>query len=105
MAAAIGIGSIHTPAPDHWVPFAALARAAANGLRGALRSITATCGLGHVTGIGGSRAVAACSSALSCCNTSVSASKVLPGLLLIGFGVAYAVWGIATERPCAPART
>ena len=27
VAAAISIGSIHTLAPDHWVPFAALARA------------------------------------------------------------------------------
>ena len=48
LVAAASIGSFHTLAPDHWVPFAALARAEGwSGGRTAL--ITALCGLGHVT--------------------------------------------------------
>ncbi|MFI5178142.1 MAG: hypothetical protein ACHQO8_06255, partial [Vicinamibacterales bacterium] len=46
--AAVSLGSIHTLAPDHWLPFAALARAEGwSARRTAL--ITSACGLGHVT--------------------------------------------------------
>ena len=42
------MGSLHTIAPDHWVPFAALARAQ-GWSRGRTIRITALCGFGHVT--------------------------------------------------------
>jgi nickel/cobalt transporter (NicO) family protein len=90
--AAISIGSIHTLAPDHWVPFAALARAQRwSAWRTAL--ITTACGLGHVTG----------SVALGLLSVFLGVELLqhfgqrlesASGLLLIGFGVAYAVWGL-----------
>ena len=46
--AAIAIGSVHTLAPDHWLPFAALARAERWSTR-RTAVVTAGCGLGHVT--------------------------------------------------------
>ena len=92
VAAAVSIGSIHTLAPDHWVPFAALARAQQwPARRTAL--ITAACGLGHVTG----------SVALGLLSVLLGVELLerfgrhlesASGLLLIGFGVAYAVWGL-----------
>lgn len=92
VAAAISIGSIHTLAPDHWVPFAALARAQRwSARRTAL--VTAACGLGHVTG----------SVALGLLSVFLGVELLqhfgqrlesASGLLLIGFGVAYAVWGL-----------
>ena len=92
VAAAISIGSIHTLAPDHWVPFAALGRAQRwSARRTAL--ITAACGLGHVTG----------SVALGLLSVFLGVELLqrfgqrlesASGLLLIGFGVAYAVWGL-----------
>src|ERR1700687_3405760 len=90
VAAAVSIGSIHTLAPDHWVPFAALARAQQwPARRTAL--ITAACGLGHVTG----------SVALGLLSVFLGVEVLqrfgrhlesVSGLLLIGFGVAYARW-------------
>jgi len=96
VAAAVSIGSLHTLAPDHWVPFAALARAQRwSGRRTAL--ITAACGLGHVTG----------SVALGLLSVFLGIELLerfgrrlesASGLLLIGFGVAYAVWGLRSAR-------
>jgi len=92
VAAAVSIGSLHTLAPDHWVPFTALARAQRwSGRRTSL--ITAVCGLGHVTG----------SVALGLLSVILGVELLerfgrrlesASGLLLIGFGVAYAVWGL-----------
>jgi hypothetical protein len=92
VAAAVSIGSIHTLAPDHWVPFAALARAQRWPVR-RTALVTATCGLGHVTG----------SVALGLLSVLLGVELLerfgrhlesVSGLLLIGFGVAYAVWGL-----------
>jgi hypothetical protein len=47
-AVAAGIGALHTLAPDHWVPFAALARAEGWSAR-RTAAVTAACGFGHVT--------------------------------------------------------
>jgi nickel/cobalt exporter len=92
VAAAVSVGSIHTLAPDHWLPFAALARAQHwSARRTAL--VTAACGLGHVTG----------SVALGLLSVLLGVELLerfgrhlesVSGLLLIGFGVAYAVWGL-----------
>jgi nickel/cobalt exporter len=46
--AAVTVGSLHTLAPDHWVPFAALARAR-GWSAGRTARITFACGFGHVT--------------------------------------------------------
>jgi len=92
VAAAVSVGSIHTLAPDHWLPFAALGRAQHwSARRTAL--VTAACGLGHVTG----------SVALGLLSVLLGVELLerfghhvesVSGLLLIGFGVAYAVWGL-----------
>ncbi len=48
MFAAAGVGSLHSLAPDHWVPFAALSRARRWSSAHTAR-LTVLCGLGHVT--------------------------------------------------------
>src|SRR5437870_10789887 len=45
---AAAVGALHSVAPDHWVPFAALARARRWPLAHTAR-VTILCGLGHVT--------------------------------------------------------
>ena len=42
------VGSLHTLAPDHWVPFAVLSRARGWNL-GRTARVTLLCGFGHVT--------------------------------------------------------
>jgi hypothetical protein len=95
--AAVTVGSLHTAAPDHWVPFAALARARGWSAAGTAR-VTVLCGIGHVTvsaaiGLAGAffgmRVLAAFGASLG---------AVAP-LLLIAFGVAYALWGIRRAIP------
>ena len=46
--AAISVGALHTLAPDHWLPFAALARAQ-GWSAGRTARVTFLCGFGHVT--------------------------------------------------------
>ena len=96
-ATAVTVGSLHTAAPDHWVPFAALARAR-GWSTGRTARVTALCGIGHVTvsaaiGLAGAffgiRVLAAFGAKLG---------AVAP-LLLIAFGVAYALWGIRRAIP------
>ena len=92
VAAAVSIGSIHTLAPDHWMPFGALARAEGWSAR-RTAAITAACGLGHVTGsvILGLLSVYFGLALLERFGKQIES---VSGLLLIGFGVAYAVWGL-----------
>ena len=92
VVAAVSIGSVHSLAPDHWVPFAALARAEQWSAR-RTSAITALCGLGHVTasvalgflGVIFGREIL---------QTLGERLESLAGLLLIGFGIAYGVWGL-----------
>ena len=92
IAAAVSIGSVHSLAPDHWVPFAALARAQRWSAR-RTAVVTALCGLGHVTA----------SVALGLLGVVFGRELLeafgqrlegVAGLLLIGFGVAYGLWGL-----------
>ena len=90
--AAITIGSLHSLAPDHWVPIAAVARAR-NWSRGRAARVAFVCGLGHVT-------VSVLLGLLALLFGAQLFERVgermvsVAGLLLIGFGVAYAVWGL-----------
>lgn len=86
------VGSLHTLAPDHWMPFAALARARKWSALKTAR-VTFLCGFGHVTAsavlgvIGlfiGMDVVAALGMRLESVAT----------LILIGFGLLYCVWGV-----------
>lgn len=90
--AAISLGSLHSLAPDHWVPIAAVARAR-NWSKARTARVAFLCGLGHVTvsvllGLLALMFGAQLFEALGERMVSVA------GLLLIGFGVAYAIWGL-----------
>jgi nickel/cobalt exporter len=91
-AAALSLGSIHALAPDHWVPFAALARAERwSARRTAL--ITASCGLGHVT-VSVLLGTLGLLFGLELLEAFGHGMERVAGLLLIGFGIAYAAWGL-----------
>lgn len=89
---AVTVGSLHTLAPDHWVPFAALARAQ-GWPAGRTARITMACGFGHVTG-----SVAAGVLALIFGLEVVSAFghrlEAWGGVLLVVFGLGYGYWGL-----------
>ncbi|MGZ5432260.1 MAG: hypothetical protein ACXW31_14420 [Thermoanaerobaculia bacterium] len=92
MITAATVGSLHSLAPDHWVPFAALARA-----RGWTQARTSrlafVCALGHVTvsALFGILAVLLGREAVEAFGTTLAASAPL---LLIGFGAAYLLWAL-----------
>jgi len=89
---AFTVGSLHSLAPDHWVPFAALARSRGWSAGRTLR-ITLACGFGHVT-------VSALLGALGLLfgieiiERFGQRMEAAAGVLLVGFGVAYAIWGL-----------
>jgi hypothetical protein len=90
--AAVTVGSLHTLAPDHWIPFAALARAQRWSAAHTAR-VTIACGLGHVTvsallGLGGLYF------GLRVMEAFGRRMEALAGILLVGFGLAYAAWGL-----------
>lgn len=91
VVAAVGIAALHALAPDHWVPFAALARSQRwSAARTA--SVTAWCGAGHVTvsvviGIAGGVL------GIGLFETFGAALEGVAPFVLIGFGLAYAAWG------------
>jgi nickel/cobalt exporter len=92
VAAAITVGSIHTVAPDHWMPFAVLARAERwSAKRTAI--VTALCGLGHVT-TSVALGVLAVTFGRELLETFGRRLDRVAGLLLVGFGVAYAIWAL-----------
>src|SRR5262245_22178262 len=87
---AASVGSLHTLAPDHWVPFAALARARGWSSRRTAR-VTLLCGFGHVTASAllGLIGLFFGVQMIQRLGTRMEAAS---GILLIGFGVAYAIW-------------
>jgi hypothetical protein len=90
--AAVTVGSLHTLAPDHWVPFAALARSRGWTAGRTLR-VTLLCGFGHVTvsallGLGG------LFFGLRMVEAFGRRMESIAGLLLIGFGLCYGIWGL-----------
>jgi nickel/cobalt transporter (NicO) family protein len=90
--AAVSIGSLHSIAPDHWVPFAALGRARRWSAWQTAR-LTILCGFGHVTAsvILGLLGLVFGVELLQHYGQRMESAA---GLLLIGFGLAYAAWGI-----------
>jgi ABC-type nickel/cobalt efflux system permease component RcnA len=91
LLAGVTVGSLHTIAPDHWVPFAALARARRwSGARTAV--VTMVCGMGHVT-VSVLLGVLALFFGLKLLEAFARQMESLAGLLLIGFGVVYGLWG------------
>lgn len=90
--AAMGVGSLHTLAPDHWVPFATLARAEGWSRMRTAR-ITAACGVGHVT-TSVLLGVLAMVFGLEVLRLVGERMEAAAGLLLIGFGLAYGLVGL-----------
>ena len=90
--AAASVGALHSLAPDHWVPFAALARAQRWSAWKTSR-ITLACGLGHVT-ISAALGVLALMLGMGALRVLGERLESVAGLLLMGFGLAYAVWGL-----------
>jgi nickel/cobalt exporter len=90
--AAITVGSLHTIAPDHWVPFTVLARAQ-GWSRGRAIRITALCGFGHVT-VSVLLGVLALVFGLELLDVVGQRMAAIAGVLLIGFGLVYAALGV-----------
>jgi len=89
--AAAAIASLHAMAPDHWLPFAALGRAQRwSAPRTAL--VTAACGSGHVL-VSVGVALAGLLTGVELFGAFGRELEGLAGRLLIGFGLAYALWG------------
>lgn len=90
----ITVGILHALAPDHWLPFVSIARAQ-NWSRRRVTSVTTLAGFGHVSS---SLVIAALGIALGFAAEEVNLWESRRGdvasLLLIGFGLAYMVWGI-----------
>jgi ABC-type nickel/cobalt efflux system permease component RcnA len=97
--AAAGIGCLHTVlGVDHYLPFIALGRARRWSLRRTL-AVTALCGVGHVLG---SLVLGAVGLGLGLALGRLEAVEAwrgdLSNLTLIGFGLAYAAWGLWRAR-------
>lgn len=89
---ALTVGSLHTLAPDHWVPFAALARSRGWSAGRTLR-VTLACGFGHVTVsalLGGLGLLFG----IEIIERFGRRMEAAAGVLLVGFGVAYAIRGL-----------
>ncbi len=91
-AGAASIGALHSLAPDHWVPFAALARARGWSTWKTAR-ITAVCGLGHVT-VSALLGLLALWFGLKTLRLFGERLEAVAGILLIAFGLAYGIWGL-----------
>jgi nickel/cobalt transporter (NicO) family protein len=98
VASACGIAFIHTFAPDHWMPFAALARAQ-RWSRFKLARVTFVASLGHV---GASVAIGAAGLWLGWALDAIQFVQGSRGewalYLLIAFGLGYALWGVYRAR-------
>jgi hypothetical protein len=94
----IGIAVVHALAPDHWVPFVSVARARSwSTVR--LLWVTFVAGLAHIGSsivIGGVGMLLGFS--LAGLKGVESNRGTVAGLLLIGFGIALALWGLKNLR-------
>ena len=94
--AAATVGALHTLAPDHWMPFAALARARNWAPARALRT-TILCGLGHVT-VSALLGIAALSLGAGVARLVGGKLASLAPVLLMLFGTVYMLWGLRPHR-------
>lgn len=90
--AAATVGALHTLAPDHWMPFAALARARGWTPARALRT-TILCGIGHVT-VSAALGIAALTAGLGAAHLIGGRLATLAPALLMLFGTIYMLWGL-----------
>lgn len=90
--AAATVGSLHSVAPDHWMPFAALARARKWSTPHTAR-LTFLCGLGHVS-VSAILGIVALVTGLEAVKAFGADLEQHGNLLLMAFGTAYMVWGL-----------
>ncbi|HET9987522.1 MAG TPA: hypothetical protein VFQ65_03365, partial [Kofleriaceae bacterium] len=90
--AAATVGALHALAPDHWVPVAAVSRARGWSM-GRTARVALLCGFGHVT-VSALLGLAALVSGVAVIEALGARSGAVAGVLLIGFGTAYALWGL-----------
>ena len=90
--AAATMGSLHTTAPDHWMPFAALARARCWTPARAART-TILCGFGHVT-VSAALGIAAAFAGLGVIRLTGGHLQTFANWLMMAFGTVYMIWGI-----------
>ncbi len=88
-------GAVHTlMGPDHYVPFIAMARAGGWSLLRTL-AVTVVCGVGHVLGSVALGTVGiAAGWAIGGLEAFESTRGEIAAWLLLGFGLAYTVWGV-----------
>lgn len=86
------VGVLHTLAPDHWLPIAAVARARDWSPQRTAR-VALLCGFGHVT-VSIALGLLALVTGTAIVESLGAQSAAVAAVLLIGFGVAYAVWGM-----------
>ena len=89
--AAATVGALHALAPDHWVPVAAVARARGWSARRTAR-VALVCGFGHVS-VSAALGLIALLSGTAVVTALGARAGAISGVLLIGFGAAYALWG------------
>jgi nickel/cobalt exporter len=89
---AAAVGALHSLAPDHWVPFMAVGRARGWSAAETAR-VTLLCGFAHVTVsvVLGLLALRLGQGLLEAFGTRLES---VAGILLIGFGLAYGLWGL-----------
>jgi len=89
---AAAVGALHSIAPDHWVPFMAVGRAR-SWSAGRTAQVTLVCGFAHVTVsvILGLLALRLGQEVLEAFGTRLES---VAGILLVGFGLAYGLWGL-----------
>ncbi len=94
LLSSLTVGILHALAPDHWLPFVVMGRAQ-KWSRMRLTIITVLAGIGHVSS---SLIIASLGVLLGVAVDQVelfeSSRGNIASLLLIGFGLAYMVWGI-----------
>jgi hypothetical protein len=91
-ATAATVGALHSIAPDHWVPFMALSRA--RGWTAARTAqVTLLCGFAHVT-VSVVLGVLALVLGREMLEAFGARLESVAGILLIGFGLAYGLWGL-----------
>ncbi len=95
---AVGIGFVHSLAPDHWLPFASIAKAQ-GWSRQKLIMVSLLAGAAHV---GSSIVLGALGIFLGLGLFHLEGAESfrgnIAGFLLIGFGAAYALWGLKHLR-------
>jgi hypothetical protein len=98
LASTLSIAFLHALAPDHWMPFAVIGKAQ-RWSRARLIWITFVSGIGHV---GSSILLGTVGMLLGFSLSKLKAAESHRGeialWLLIGFGIAYTVWGLKKAR-------